>query len=52
MSEGEKEIMVHIMAIESFLVSTYRIKTEKWNQALEEIRKRYGVEEEQKNEKM
>lgn len=39
MSEGEKEIMAHIMAIESFLVSTYKIKPEKWNQFLEEIRK-------------
>lgn len=39
MSEGEKEIMAHIMAIESFLISTYRVEAENWNQVLEEIRK-------------
>jgi len=45
MSEGEKEIMVHIMAIESFLANKYRIKAEKWNEVLEEIRKKYLKEE-------
>lgn len=45
MTEGEKEIMAHIMAIEVFLASTYRIKGEKWNEILEEIRKEYLKEE-------
>jgi len=45
MTEGEKEIMVHIMAIEVFLAKTYRITAEKWNEILEEIRKKYLKEE-------
>jgi len=45
MTEGEKEIMVHIIAIEVFLACNYRIKAEKWNEVLEEIRKQYFKEE-------
>lgn len=44
MSEGEKEIMAHIMAIESFLAGNYRITAEKWNEVLEEIREQIKQE--------
>lgn len=40
MSEGEKEIMVHIMAIEIFLAASNKIEVEKWNEILADIRKR------------
>lgn len=38
MSEGEKEIMVHILAIEAFIISTYNIKRENWNEVIENAR--------------
>lgn len=44
MSEGEKEIMVHIMAIESVLMTVYGIKKIDWNIGLEEIREQIKKE--------
>ena len=45
MSEGEKEIMVHIMAIEAFLANKHGLTAKEWNDVLEEIRKIYIPEE-------
>ena len=44
MSEGEKEIMVHIMAIEAFLANKHGLTAAEWNEVLEEIRKMYMPE--------
>ena len=45
MTEGEKEIMVHIMAIEAFLANKHGLTATEWNEVLEEIRKMYMPEE-------
>lgn len=52
MSEGEIEIMAHIMAIETFMAASNKIEVEKWNEILDDIRKRIVEKEEQKNGKM
>lgn len=49
MSEGEKEIMAHIMAIESVLMTAYGIKRKDWNIGLQELREQ--IKNETKEEK-
>lgn len=44
MSEGEKEIMAHIMAIEAVLMTAYRIKSKDWNICLQELREQIKKE--------
>lgn len=47
MSEGEKEILVHIIAIELVLMKVFGIKKTDWNLGLKEIREKITKETEE-----